>query len=148
MTRFLTAPAVGLLVGALEGGIVFTIMTLIEVERGVWAGADNELVYLATALGIFFGGIVGAVIGFVVAVSKAGIRGGLVIGTLAGVALSIYVFRGTGPYDDVARTLALIVFPAAQSVAVLSAVLSGVLSSRRKQPSPSTESHHSHRIIS
>ena len=134
----------GLLVGALEGGIVFTIITLIDVERGMSVGVGNEWIYLATALGIIFGGFVGAVIGLVVAVSKAGIRGGLVIGTLAGAALSIHVFRGTGPYDDLARTLALIVFPAAQSVALLSAILTA----RRKQAPPSTQPHHSHRIIS
>ena len=52
MTRFLTAPGIGLVVGALEGGVAFTILTLIDVERGKPAAADNELIYLGTVLGL------------------------------------------------------------------------------------------------
>ncbi|HXQ34523.1 MAG TPA: hypothetical protein VN843_10975 [Anaerolineales bacterium] len=144
MRRFITAPCVGLVVGALEGGIVFTILTLIDVERGKSPGINNEMIYLSTWLGIIFGGFVGGVIGLVVAVSNSQLRGGLVIGSLAGVALAVHIFRGTGPYDDLARTLAVIVIPAAQSMGLLSAVLTA----RRKGPPPSTESHHSHCIIS
>ena len=55
MTRLITAPCVGLVVGALEIGIVFTILTVIDVERGKPAGADNEMIYLGTGLGIIFG---------------------------------------------------------------------------------------------
>jgi hypothetical protein len=65
---------------------------------------DNELIYLGTALGIILGGLVGAVIGLVVALRNAGARGGLVLGSIAGVALAIYLFRGTGPYDDLIQT--------------------------------------------
>jgi hypothetical protein len=43
-----------------------------------------------------------------------------VIGSLAGVALAIHFFRGTGPYDDLARMLAVIAIPAAQSMGLLS----------------------------
>jgi uncharacterized membrane protein len=144
MKRFVTAPCVGFLVGALEGGVVFTILTLIDVERGKSAGVDNELIYLGTGLGIVLGGLAGAVIGLVVALRNAGARDGLVIGSIAGVALAIYLFRGTGPYDDLMRTLALIAIPGAASMGLLSAVLT----TRRKQPHASTESRHSHHIIS
>ena|SRR5690349_7175448 len=144
MTRLVTAPGIGLVAGALEGGIVFTILTIIDVQRGKPAGVDNKMIYLGTVLGIILGGFVGAVIGLVVALGNAGGRGGLVIGSLAGVALAIYVFRGTGPYDDLIRILAVIVFPAAQSMGLLSAVLT----SQRKEPEPSVQSQHSHRVIS
>ena len=132
MTRLITAACVGLVVGALEIGIVFTILTVIDVERGKPAGADNEMIYLGTGLGIIFGGFVGGVIGLIVALSSAGGRGGLVIGSLAGLVLAIYVLQGTGPYDDLIRMLAVIIFPAAQSMGLLSAVLTA----RRKGPQP------------
>lgn len=144
MTRLLTAPCVGLVVGALEGGIVFTILTIIDVQRGKPAGVNNEMIYLGTWLGVILGGFVGAVIGLVVALCDAGGRGGLVIGSLAGVALAIYLFHGTGPYDDLMRMLAVIVLPVAQSMGLFSAVLTA----RRKESQPPMDSHHSHRIIS
>lgn len=133
--RFLTAPGVGLAVGALEGGIVFAILTIIDVQRGQPAGVDNELIYLGIGLGIIFGGFVGGVIGLIVALSNAGARGGLLIGSIAGVALAIFIFRDTGPFDDLTRILAVIVIPAAQSMGILSAILTA----RRKAPQPSAE---------
>ncbi|HKR21428.1 MAG TPA: hypothetical protein VJS17_02490 [Pyrinomonadaceae bacterium] len=127
--RFVTAPCIGLLVGALEGGIVFAILTIIDVQRATGQGIDTELLYLTTTSGIVYGSIVGAVIGVVVALRDAGGLGGLVIGSLAGVALAIYIIYDTPRFDDFMRTLAVIVFPAAQSIGLLS---SG-LSARRKQ---------------
>ncbi|HXQ34521.1 MAG TPA: hypothetical protein VN843_10965, partial [Anaerolineales bacterium] len=73
--------------------------------------------------GIFWGGLVGGVIGLFVALSNAGGRGGLLIGSLAGAALAIYLVSGTSKFDDFMRTLAVIVLPAAQSMGLLAAVL-------------------------
>ena len=121
--RFVTAPCIGLLTGALEGGIVFAILTIIHVQQATPAGIDTELLYLTTTSGIIYGGFVGGLIGLGVALRDARGLGGFVIGSVAGAALAIYIISDTLRYDDFMRTLAVIVFPAAQSIGLLSAVL-------------------------
>jgi len=53
--------------GAPEGAIVFTILTIIDVQHGAPAGLNNELIYRGSLVGIVFGSIGGGVIGLTVA---------------------------------------------------------------------------------
>ena len=108
MTRLVTAPGVGLLIGGVEGCIVFVILTIIYMQQATPVGLDNGTIYQAAIYGIVFGGFVGAVIGLIVALTAAGGRGGLLIGSLMGVAMSIYVLKDTGPHDNFWRLLAVI----------------------------------------
>ena len=130
--------------GALEGGIVFTILTSLDVEPVVFGGSNNEMVYLAATYGIILGGIVGGVIGLLVGVTNARGRGGLLIGSLIGVVLSIYVFADAGARENLVKILAVIILPAAASIGLVSAVLTA----SRREPQPSSESDKSHRIFS
>ena len=143
--RLITAPAVGLLLGAIEGGIVFAILTLIDIERNppVIFGGD-EGVYLGAIVGIIFGGIGGAAIGLAVALRDARGRGGLWLGGAMGLAMMIYLFATTTYREEMMRTLALIVVPAGASIGLVSSVLTG----GRKQPQSSPEPRKSHRIFS
>jgi hypothetical protein len=144
MTRLVTAPFVGALVGALEGGIVFTVMTIIDVRRGAYAGIDNDLIYLGAIYGMIFGGFVGGVTGLIVALRDARGRGGLLLGTAIGFACAIFIYVRVGPLDDMWTMLALIVIPGAASMGLMSAILTA---SRKKSAPPAT-TNNSHRIIS
>lgn len=141
MTRLITAPLVGGLVGGIEGGIVYAILALIEGQPG-WPGLGLRIEVIAI-FGMISGCFVGGLIGLVVALRDTSGRGGLIIGTLAGIALSIRVWHGAGPHDEIMRMLAVIVFPAAQSMGLLSAILT----KRRKELEPPSDSHTSRRII-
>lgn len=120
MTRFVTAPSVGALAGALEMGILFFILTVVDEAP---SGANNEFVYLGAAIGIIFGSFVGAVIGLVVVLLKAGSSRGLLVGGLAGLALALCLFATSDPLDDFKRTLAVIVVPAAASIGLISSAM-------------------------
>ena len=141
--RFITAPIVGALVGALEGGIVFAMLVIIDVEAGRPSGWDDPWLPLVTLWGTIFGGFVGFVIGLLVALRNAGGRDGLLIGAGVGVVCSIYLLMklGLGHYGYV--TLEVIVLPAAASMGFLAAVLTAP----RKKPEPATEPYRSGRII-
>lgn len=144
MTRLVKAPFVGAVAGALEGGIVFAILSTIEVEQGAYSGVNDELIYVAILMGVIMGIIVGGVIGLIVALLKAGSLRGLLLGFLVGLALSIYLFVTSSYQNDIVRMLAVIVIPAAASTGLISAVLTA----GRKEQQPSSESPRSHRIIS
>ena len=143
MMRFITAPFVGAFVGALEGGIVFAILVIFDVERGRPSGWDDPWLPLITLYGTIFGGFVGFVIGLLVALRNAGGRDGLLIGAGIGVVCSIYLLMkvGLGHYGYVA--LEVIVLPAAASMGFLSAVLTA----GRKERESSAEPYRSRRII-
>ena len=143
--RLITAPAVGLLLGAIEGGIVFAILTKIDIERHppVIFGGD-EGIYLGAVVGLIFGGIGGAAIGLAVALLNARARRGLLLGAAMGFAMMIYLYATTTYREDMMRTLALIAVPAGASIGLVSAVLTD----RRKQPQPTPEPRKSHRIFS
>jgi|GEM_PF-5891202 len=144
MTRLITAPCVGASTSALEGGIIFAILSNIEVEQGAFSGVNDELIYVAILFGVIMGIIVGRVIGLIVALLNAGSLRGLLLGILVGIALSFYLFVTTSYQNDIRRMLAVIVVPAAASTGFISAILTA----GRKVQQPSTESHSSHRIIS
>ena len=123
MTRLITAPCTGALAGALEGGIVFAVLSIIEVKQGAFSGVNNELIYVVILLGVIMGTIVGGVIGLFIALLNAGSRQGLLLGLLVGLALSIYLFVTSGYHDNIRRMLAVIVVPAAASTGLISAIL-------------------------
>ncbi len=144
MTRLVTAPFVGALVGALEIGIVFTVWTIIDVRHGAYAGINNDLIYLGAIYGMIFGGFVGGVTGLIVALRDARGRSGLWLGSLIGLGFAILVVVRTWPLDDAWTTIALILIPSGASMGFMSAVLTV---SRKGSP-PSAASNKSHRIIS
>ena len=141
MTRLITAPVVGAVAGALEMGVVFFILTVIDEAP---SGPNNEFVYLGAAIGIILGSFVGGVIGLIVALLNAGRGRGLLIGTLVGLAIAIYLFVTTSYHDDMHRMLAVIVVPAASSIGLIAAALTA----GRKAQQSSDETDSSHRIIS
>lgn len=120
MTRFITAPVVGAVTGALEMAIVFFILTVIDEAP---SGPNNEFVYLGAAIGIILGSFLGGVIGLMVAMLNAARARGLLIGTLVGLAIAIYLFVTTSYHDDMHRMLAVIVVPAASSIGLIAAAL-------------------------
>src|SRR5687768_18599670 len=109
MTRLITAPCVGASTSALEGGIIFAILSNIEVEQGAFSGVNDELFYVAILFGLTMGIIVGRAIGLIVALLNAGSLRGLLLGILVGIALSLYLFVWTSSQHDIRRILAVIV---------------------------------------
>ena len=133
-----------MLLGAIEGGIVLSIVAFIDIGRHPPVLLDVTAgVYLGAVVGVIFGGLVGAVIGLAVAIWNIRGRGGLWLGGAMGLAIMIYLFATTNYYDDVIRALALIAVPAGASIGFVYAVLTG-----RKQPPPSPEPRKSHRLFS
>ncbi len=145
MTRLVTAPCVGALAGALEGGIVFAYLSIIDVQQGAPAGFNNELIYAGIVLGIILGAIFGAVIGLIVALLNVGSVRGLLLGSLVGLLLCIYLFLTTGYHDNIKRMLAVIVVPGATSIGFIAAVLTV---DRKEAPQSSAEPRRTTRIIS
>jgi hypothetical protein len=141
MTRLVTAPCVGALLGALEGGTVFTILTIIDVQHGAYAGVNNELIYVGTLVGMIFGGLVGGVIGLSVALMNVGTVRGLVLGTLIGLAFAVFVVIRTWPLDDFWSTIAVSVVFGGASVGLVSAFLT-------RRQTQSAASRKSGRILS
>ena len=144
MTRLVTAPCLGAFLGALQGGTVFTILTVIDVQNGAFAGVNDELIYLGTVLGLIFGSVVGGVIGLTVALMNAGAVRGLVLGTLIGLAFALLVIIRVGANDEAWTTVAISVVPGGASVGLLSAFLTGA----RRQRQPLADAPKSGRILS
>jgi hypothetical protein len=119
-------------------------LSIIEAEQGAFSGTNDELIYVAILAGVIMGAIVGGVIGLIVALLNAGSLRGLLLGAFVGLALSIYLFVTTSYQNDIRRMLAVLVVPATASTGLISALLTA----RRKEQQPSTESHSAHRIIS
>ena len=144
MPRLVTAPAVGLLIGAVEGGIVFLVLTIIYVDQASMVRIDDGRIYEAAIYGTIFGSFAGALIGLIVALKDVRGRGGLFIGSLIGILLSIYILKDAGPHDDFWRILAILALPSACSMGFLSAALTV----SREELRSSAGSDKSHRIIS
>jgi len=71
MDRLLTAPLVGAIVGAVEGGIVFRTLTVIDSRSGPWLGGDETTIMIGFVVGLIVGGFAGVVIGIIVALTKS-----------------------------------------------------------------------------
>lgn len=123
MTRLVTAPSVGALVGALEGGILMRSLAVIDSRSGPLLGGNDETIMVAFFVGLIFGGIAGAVIGIVVALTQAKALIGLAIGTLGGITMALLFFTNTSPDDDMLRILAAFAIPCLGSIGLLSAAL-------------------------
>jgi len=105
MNRLLTAPSVGAFVGAIEGGIVFRTLTVIDSRSGPWLGGNDTSIMIGLVLGLILGSIAGAAIGVIVAVSKARWLLGLLIGTLAGLMIAAYIFLTSTRDENILRAL-------------------------------------------
>jgi hypothetical protein len=123
MNRLLTAPSVGAFVGAIEGGIVFRTLTVIDSRSGPWLGGDETTIMIGFVLGLIVGGFAGVVIGIVVALTKARWLLGLSIGTLAGLLIAAYIFLSGTRDENILRALGGLSIPCLGSVGLLSAVL-------------------------
>jgi len=123
MNRLLTAPSVGAFVGAIEGGIVFRTLTVIDSRSGPWLGGNDTSIMMGLVVGLILGGIAGAAIGVIVALSKARWLLGLLIGTLAGLMIAACIFLSGTPDENILRALGGLSIPCLGSVGLLSAVL-------------------------
>ena len=123
MDRLLTAPLVGAIVGALEGGIVFRTLTVIDSRSGLWMGGNETTIMIGFVLGLIVGGFAGVVIGIIVALMKARWLLGLLIGTVAGFMIAAYIFITGSPEEHILRMMGGLSIPCLGSVGLLSAVL-------------------------
>ena len=130
MNRLLTAPSVGAFVGAIEGGIAFRTLTVIDSRSGPWLGGNDTSIMIGFVLGLIVGGFAGVVIGIIVALTKARWLLGLSIGTVAGFMIAAYIFITGSPDEHILRMLGGLSIPCLGSVGLLSAVLTS--SSRLK----------------
>ena len=121
--RLLTAPLVGALVGAIEEGTVFLILTITDPHRNEYWFTGDEFTYLAAAIGMFFGGVLGGIIGLVVALRNARGREGFWLGVGIGLASTVFLVLRTFPPADQEAIVALSFVPAGASIGFLSAVL-------------------------
>lgn len=123
MDRLLTAPSVGAFVGAVEGGIVFRTLTVIDSRSGPWLGGNETTIMIGFVLGLIVGGFAGVVIGIIVALTKARWLLGLSIGTVAGFMIAAYIIITGSPDEHILRMLGGLSIPCLGSVGLLSAVL-------------------------
>ena len=143
MIRLLTAPLVGALVGAIEEGTVFLILTITDPHRNEYWFNSDDFIYLAAALGMIFGGVLGGITGLVVALRNARGREGLWLGIGIGLAGAVVIVIRTYPPPDMWGIVALSFIPAGASIGFLSAVLTD----RRSKPQQATAARPSHRIL-
>jgi len=123
--RLITAPLVGALVGAIEEGAVFLILTIIDPHRNHYWFNSDDFIYLAAAIGMIFGGVLGGIIGLVVALRNARGREGLWLGIAIGLAGAVFIVLRTFPPGDQEGIVALSFIPAGASIGYLSAVFTG-----------------------
>src|SRR5688500_20230646 len=123
MTRLITAPCVGASTSALEGGIIFAILSNIEVEQGAFSGVNDELIYVAILFGGIMGIIVGKVIGLIVALLNAGSLRGLLLVILVRITLWFYLFVKSSHQKDIMMIHPVIVVPSPDSPWLISPTL-------------------------
>lgn len=109
--------------GALEGGIVFSGLMVIESRAGFLFGDASDWLIPTFIMGLVCGVIAGGVIGVLVALLDAPGSLGASIGSIVGLVLGLAIFVATTPLDQTIRLLAILVIPAGGSIGLLSAVL-------------------------
>ena len=144
MTRLITAPFIGVLIGALEQGAVFAILTIIDQDEHHYVLFNGEeMVYIAAFIGMVLGGFMGGLIGLVVALRNSDGRGGLLLGGLIGLAFMVLLIIRVG-IGDMWNIVELTLIPAGASIGFLSAIATAP----RKGPSATADVNRSGRIFS
>ena len=146
--RLITAPCVGAVVGAVENGVFFALVAVIDHTPGNWPALNEEWIFFVATWGLVIGGVLGGIIGLVVALKDALGRGGLLIGSAIGFACAVFIVSRVGlyePIDNPWTILALFTIPAAASMGFLSAVATG--SNKAPQPKPAAAPPPSYRIF-
>lgn len=152
MKRLITAPCLGIVVGALELGTLFAVLTMLESCQGCFLGGGDEWVYFIGTFGMIAGGVFGGIIGLVVALRDAHGRSGLMLGGAIGLGFTILVAIRTVSLGDLLldplgnpwSTVACSLLPFGASIGFLSAVATDP----SKEPRPAdAELSRSHRIF-
>ena len=144
MTRLITAPCIGFLIGALEEGSVFAILTIIDQREHHYVFLNGEEgVYLAAVIGMILGGFMGGLIGLVVALKSSDGRSGLLLGGLIGLAFMALLVIRVG-FGEMWNIVEVTLIPAGASIGFLSAVATAP----RKGPSATADVNKSGRIFS
>lgn len=140
--KLLTAPLVGALLGAIEEGTVFFVLTITDEHLHDWLLSADLWVQLAVVIGMIFGGVLGGIIGLVVALRNAQRREGFWLGIGIGLIGAVFVVFRTFPSDEWG-IVALSFVPAGASIGFLSAIVT----SRRSKPQQTATARPSHRIF-
>ena len=123
MKRIAVTTLVGALLGAIEGGVVFCVMLLIESGEGQMLGGVNSWILPVLLVGLICGGIFGGVVGLVVSLLRARVTYGLAIGSGFGLmAVLVVVFLGF-PLDYITLLLVLAAVLGGASIGLVTALL-------------------------
>jgi hypothetical protein len=152
MKRLITAPCVGIVVGALELGTLFAVLTMLDPCTGCFlGGGSSEWAYFIGTFGMIGGGVLGGIIGLVVALRDAHGRSGLLLGGAIGLGFTILVAIRTvspgdlfDPFGNPWSTVAFSLLPLGASIGFLSAV--ATVPSKEPRPAEAEPSR-SHRIF-
>ncbi|HKV37126.1 MAG TPA: hypothetical protein VJP89_22485 [Pyrinomonadaceae bacterium] len=150
MKRLITAPCVGIVVGALELGTLFGVPPLFDSCQGCFLGSGSDWAYLFATFGMIGGGIIGGIIGLAVAVKDANGRSGLFLGCAIGFAVTVLVGMRARVFDDPLAnwvTVALVFVPMGASIAFLSAVATAPSKEPPTMRPAEAEPSRSHRIF-
>jgi len=107
--QILKATLVGTILGALEGGALYSILLVLESREGggfVIGGASDWMIPILI-IGLVSGGIFGAIIGVLVGLLKARRFAGLLVGIGVGLAATAIVFLSYGTLDVITGLLAI-----------------------------------------
>lgn len=151
MKRLITAPCVGIVVGAVELGAFLAALTMIDTCQGCFLGSGSDWAYYFGTLGMIAGGVIGGIIGLVVALTDAHARRALLLGTAIGFGFAMLIVLRNGslsdllsdPLEDFGSMVPLILVPMGASTGFLSAVATAP----SKEPQPRVEPSRSGRIF-
>jgi hypothetical protein len=114
---------VGALLGAIEGGVVFCLMLVLETGEGQMLGGVNSWIVPVLIIGLICGAIFGGIIGLVVSLLRAQATKGVAVGSGVGLMVVLVVILIGFPLDYITMLLVLAVVLGGASIGLVTAVL-------------------------
>ena|ERR1700752_3036798 len=123
MKRIAITTLVGALLGAVEGGVVFCVVLVIESGEGQMLGGVNTWILPILIIGLICGAIFGGTIGLVLSLLRARVTNGLVVGSGLGLMVVLVAVLLGFPLDYITGLLFLAAGLGGASIGSVTALL-------------------------
>jgi hypothetical protein len=124
LKQTLTATLVGTFLGALEGGVLYIVLLVLESRDGGFViGGVSDWIIPIFIMGLICGGIIGAIIGAIVVLLNARGFAGLLVGMGVGLVATEIVFLSYATFSAITGLLAIATVLGGGSIGLLTALL-------------------------
>lgn len=135
MNRIAVTAFVGALLGAIEGGVVFCLVLVLESGEGQMLGGVSGWIVPILIIGLICGAIFGGIIGLVVGLLRARVTKGVAVGSGVGLMVVLVVVLLGFPLDYITMLLVLTAALGGASIGLVTALLTS-----RAQMTPANDS--------